>query len=181
MKAVKLAFRQRECPVEFHRVLCGHYHKRLRENKGLSFNRDLFFIHRLEERGLGFRVRPVNLICKYDVRKNRTWLEFELPALRVIDAHPYDVRRHEITGELYPLETAVHGLCEREGERCLTNTRNTFDEQIASGEQRYDRHLHRLALPFYNRINSVLELPERGIYHSPILCYFRVNEQGYRQ
>jgi len=36
----------------------------------------------------------------------------------------------------------------------FSDARNALYQQITSGEQRYDRHLHRLALPLYDRING---------------------------
>ena len=51
-----------------------------------AVDRDAALLHDLEERGLGLRARPVDLVGEHDVREDRAGVELEDPLLLVVHA-----------------------------------------------------------------------------------------------
>ena len=62
--------------------------------------RDLALLHALEQRGLGLRGGPVDLVADHDVGEHRARLELEVAVLRVERADPGDVAGQQVRGEL---------------------------------------------------------------------------------
>ena len=80
---------------------------------GVALDRHLALLHRLEQRGLGLGRRAVDLVGQQQVGEHRSLAEAEPARLLVEDDLADHVRRHEVGGELHPLELEV----ERGGER----------------------------------------------------------------
>jgi hypothetical protein len=78
------------------RVLGCQDQERVRQRSGFPVAGDLALRHRLEQRALRLRHRPVDLVDEQDVGENRPGLEFEFPLLLVVDGQPGDVRRLQI-------------------------------------------------------------------------------------
>ena len=71
-EAVELRFGKRVRPFELNRVLCRKDEERRFERIGPSLHRDALLLHRLEQRRLSLRWRPVDFVGQQDVREDRT-------------------------------------------------------------------------------------------------------------
>ena len=60
---------------------------------GHAVDGDLALLHRLEQRRLGLRRRPVDLVGEHDVGEQRARLEAELLGRALVDAHADEVGR----------------------------------------------------------------------------------------
>jgi hypothetical protein len=127
--------------------------ERLIEDVRRAVGRDLPFLHALEERRLGLRARPVDLVADDDVREDRASLEFESTTRLVEDRDSRDVARKEVWGEL----DAAHGAVDRPGERLrehgLTDAGHVFDEEMSFSEQHGERGRDRFALAGDDRLD----------------------------
>src|SRR5262249_52254305 len=77
------------------------------------------------------------LIGQHDVREDRSGLELEvLPAVGVLhdDVGADDVGRHQIGSELHAREGEVEAFRQRLDEQRFTETGDTFQEHVATGE-----------------------------------------------
>ncbi len=76
-KAINLGFRQGVGAFLFDGILGGHH----KEGSGQSFtvvsDGNLTFLHSLQERGLHFGWRPVNLVCQDEIGKDRSFFGAE--------------------------------------------------------------------------------------------------------
>ena len=68
---VELGLRQRERAFELDRVLGREDDERVGQGAGRALDRDLALLHRLEQRGLGPRRGPVDLVDEQDVGEHR--------------------------------------------------------------------------------------------------------------
>src|SRR5581483_2239841 len=71
-----------------------------------------------------------------NIGENRAALELELLLDGGINGDTQQVGGQHVAGELHPLKAAVEGPCEGLTKRRLPYTGNTFNEQVATGEQR---------------------------------------------
>ncbi len=76
-EAIELCLRQRVGSLVLDGILCRHNQKAIAERAALAVRRDLAFLHRLEERGLGFGGRTVDLVGEQRVGEDRSFAEFE--------------------------------------------------------------------------------------------------------
>ena len=93
----------------FNRILCGHDHEGTGKRVGRIFDRDLAFIHCLEQSALRFRRRAIDLIRQDDICKDRSLFELKLVELRVIDRNAEHIGGQQIARELNPVEFAIQG------------------------------------------------------------------------
>ena len=70
-ESVELRFRQRIRSVVLDRILRRQNHERAGKRVGDILDRHLVFVHRFEQRALGFRRRPIDLVGENDVREDR--------------------------------------------------------------------------------------------------------------
>jgi hypothetical protein len=96
----------------------------------LAVDRDLPLLHRLQERRLRLRRRPVDLVREQDLREHRAGAELELARLLVERAHAGDVGRQQVRRELDAAEGAVEGASERLGEHRLAHAGHVLDEEV---------------------------------------------------
>ncbi len=132
-----VALRLGERVGAFHldRVLGGDHHERGLQQVGHPVDGDLPLLHRLQQRGLGLRRRPVDLVADHDVREHRARLELEVARLLVVDADPGDVAGQQVRSELDPAHRAVDRTGQRLGQLGLANPGDVLDEQVTLGEQ----------------------------------------------
>ena len=97
-------------------------------------HRYLGIVHRLKKAALCFRGRAVDLVSQHDMREKGTGLKLKILPLRIIDRHPDDIRRQEVTGKLDPFETAPQGMREALCKRSLPDARHILDQQMAAGQ-----------------------------------------------
>src|SRR4029450_2447240 len=97
--------------------------------------RHLALLHRLEQRALDFRRGAVDLVGKNDVGKNWPLRGMVGTVVRVVDQSPCDVRGKQVGSELNAVKARVNCRCQRTHRKCLGQTRNTFEEYVAVGEE----------------------------------------------
>ena len=105
---------------------------------GRALDRDLPLLHRLEQRRLGPRRRPVDLVDEQDVREDRPGHEPQ--PLGLEDARAGDVAREQVRRALDAGRPQVEGARDRAGEERLAGPGHVLDEDVAVGEQR-DEHV----------------------------------------
>ena len=129
----------------------------------LAADRDLTLLHRLEQRALHFRGRPVDLVRQHEVREHRAERDLELAELLVEDPRPDDVGRNEIRGELDALELAADRLGEGLHRHRLGQPGHPLDKEVAAGEQCHDHALEQGVLADDDPLHLVEHLLERRI------------------
>ncbi len=121
------------------------------QRERLALRRHVALLHRLEERGLRLRRRPVDLVREDDVGEDGPLDEAEVAAAgrRVLldDLGARDVARHEVRRELDAREREVEGVRERADEERLGEARHAHEERVAAGEQRHEEALDGVVLP----------------------------------
>ena len=100
---VQLRLRQRVGALVLDRVLGGGDQERVGQRPRLALDRDLPLLHRLQQRGLRLRRRPVDLVGEQQVGEDRPGAEVELGGAGVEDQRAGDVAGHQVRGELQPL------------------------------------------------------------------------------
>ena len=102
----------------------------------------MVFLHRLEERRLRLRRRPVDLVGQDDLREDRPLHEAQaaMPAVLVEHLRAGDIGRHQVRGELDPLEGEVEDLRERLDQQRLGQSGHAGDQAVSAGEERH-QHL----------------------------------------
>ncbi len=91
------------------RVLSGDHQEGLRQGIRVRIDRDLAFVHGLEQRRLGLGSGAVDLVGQQDVGENRSALELKLLLDGGVDRNTKNIRRQHVAGELHSLKTAVNG------------------------------------------------------------------------
>ena len=144
------------------RVLGREHHERERQLVGLAVDGDLPLLHALEQRRLGLRRGPVDLVADDDVGEDRARLELELAALLVVDRDAGDVAGQQVGGELDAAHRAVDRAGQRLGEHRLADAGDVLDEQVALGEHHGDREPHGVALALDDALDRTAD-PGRGV------------------
>ena len=132
---VQLCLGQGERALVLDRVLGRDDEERIRHRVGRAVDRRLTLLHAFEERGLGLRGRPVDLVGEHDLAEDRAGAELELLGLLVVDREPRDVGRQQVGGELDPPEGGAEAPGDRLGEHGLAGARHVLDEQVAATQQ----------------------------------------------
>src|SRR6185295_17474376 len=130
---------QRIGPLVLHRVLRRDDEERAREHPRITLERDLLLLHRLEQRGLRLRRRSIDLVGEDDVREDRPLLYAEVARRDLVDGGADDVARHEVGGELDPLEGPADETRDRAREKRLRRTGHALDEHVAAEHERDER------------------------------------------
>ncbi len=134
---VELGLRQRVRPLVLDRVLGRRDQERLRQRPGRPVDADLALLHRLEQRGLGLRRRPVDLVGEQQVREDRAGPEVERGGPRVVDQRTGHVAGHQVRGELDPLGVQVERGGQGAHEQRLRDAGHALQEHVAAAEQRH--------------------------------------------
>ncbi len=119
---------------------------------------DLALLHRLEQRRLGLRRGPVDLVGEHDVGEDAAGAELELVGGAVPHRHAGDVGRQEVGGELDAVARAADRRRDRLGQRGLADAGDVLDEEVALGEEAHEREVHLLALA----LDDALDVAEQG-------------------
>ena len=148
---VELRLGQRIRALLFDRVLRREHEERKVEIVIASAGRHLVFLHRLQQRGLRLRRRPVDLVGEDDVAKDWPLDEAEGPlAGRHVlfdDVGAGDVRRHEVGRELDASELEVQDAGDRADEERLGEAGHADQQAVAAGEHRDQHLLDHVVLP----------------------------------
>src|SRR5439155_26094504 len=100
-EAVELRLREQERPFLLDRVLRRDQEEGAGEMARDAVDRDLELRHRLEQRGLRLRHRPVDLVDEQNVREHGPGAELEVALLRVEDGEAGDVGRLQVGRALH--------------------------------------------------------------------------------
>ena len=153
-EAVELRLGQRERPLLLDRVLGGEHEERLRQLAGDAVDRRLVLGHRLEQRRLRLRHRPVDLVDEQDVREHRPGPELEVPVALVEDGQAGDVGRLEVGRALDACEgRALHRACDRAGEHGLRRARHVLEQDVAVADERGEHEPHLVGLAVDDRLD----------------------------
>ncbi len=136
-------------------VLRRDHEERLSHRTGDAVDRDVPLLHHLEQRRLGLRARPVDLVGEHDVREDRAGVEGELAGLLVVHRDAGDVARQEVGGELDACARALHRLRDRAGERGLARAGHVFEQHVALAEHRGEHELDDVALAEHRPLDVV--------------------------
>ena len=136
-EAIELGLRQRICAFLLDRILGGENEQRTVQGVTDAADRDLVFLHGLEQGGLSLGRRPVDLVGQENVREDRAVNEANHPlAGRPVflnHLRAQDVGRHQIGRELNTVEFQVYGLRE-------------LLDQVAAGEKGNQNLAHHTSL-----------------------------------
>ena len=89
------------------RVLGRGDDERVRQRTRFALDADLAFLHGLQQGGLRLGRGPVDLVGQQQIGEHRSGVELEFRCAGVIYERAGDVSRHQIRGELHPLEVEL--------------------------------------------------------------------------
>jgi hypothetical protein len=136
---VPLRLGQRVDTLGLDRVLGGHDQERLRHRVRRAADRDLPLRHHLEQRGLHFGRRPVDLVGEHEVREHRTELGVEPVRAGLEDPGADDVGGHQVRRELQPRERPAGDRGQRLHGQRLRHPGHALEQAVTLGEQA-DQH-----------------------------------------
>ena len=143
---VELRLRQPVGAGLLDRVLGADHHERRADRPGDAVDGHRGLLHHLEQRRLGLRRGPVDLVGQHDGGEDRARVELERAHRLVVDGHAGDVGRQQVGGELDPRGAAVRCVAASalasvvlpvpgtsSSSRCPSESRQISDSRIASG------------------------------------------------
>ena len=133
-------------PSDLDRVLGREHEERVRDDVGLTADRDLALLHHLQERALHLRRCPIDLVGQQEVGEDRAERGVELTGLLVVDPRADQIGRDEIRGELDPLEHPADRARKRLDRHRLRETGNALHEDVTPRQQRDDQSLEQMVL-----------------------------------
>jgi hypothetical protein len=102
--------------------------------------------HRLEQRRLGFRWCPVDLVGQQQVRENRSGAELEPARLHVVHRRAQQVGGQQVRGELHSLEIQPQCGGERPRDQRLAEAGQVLDEHVSACQHGGENQGERVAL-----------------------------------
>ena len=133
------------------RVLRGDDEEGRRQRDSLLAHGDVSFLHGLEQGGLGFRRRAVDLIGQQHVGEDRPLHEAEAaqPGVGIFlqDVGAGDVRGHQVGCELDPLETDIQDPGDRADDQRLGQPGYSHQQAMTTGEDRRQHLVDQRILP----------------------------------
>ena len=116
-----------------------------REYVWVPSDTDAFF-HDLQQRGLGLRRGPVDLVGQQDRGEDGPAAQLERLRRELKDLRAQNIGRHEVRRELDPLEVGVEQPGEALGQQRLSQARNSFEQDMAAGVQRGQKLVEHVVL-----------------------------------
>ena len=143
---IELRFGQRIRAFELDRILRRQHEERIGQRPRLAERRHPMLLHRLEQRRLGLGRRAVDLVGQQQVGEDRAGVEHELLAALAFleDVAAGDVGREQVGRELDAAEVERQQPRQRLDELGLAESRQAFEQHMASREQRRDDFVDRL-------------------------------------
>ena len=146
-EAVELSLRQREGALLLDRVVRRDEEERLGQRPGASVHAHLTLSHRLEQRRLGLRHRPVDLVDEHDVGEHRARPELEVARPLVVDGEAGDVARLQVGRALDAREGSVLDAArDRACEDGLAGSGHVLEQDVSAAGERGQDELQLLAL-----------------------------------
>ncbi len=134
-EAVELCLRQRVGPLGLDRILGCQHDERPGKHQRLSFERDLMLLHDLQQRALGFRRGPVDLIGEQQIREHRPAHDAQFIDTRIEHGVSSDVRWHHVGRELHARVIEGQRLRECANQQCLAESRHALEQHVSGGHQ----------------------------------------------
>ncbi len=159
---VDLRLGQRIGALGLDRVLGGHHQEGVRHRVGLPADRDLPFLHDLQQRALHLGRGPVDLVGEQQVGEDRSERDLELAGRLVVDAGAEDVGGHQVGGELHPVEVPADRLGQRFHRERLGQAGHALDQDVPAGEQRHDHPFEQQVLAHDGLLDLVEHLLDRA-------------------
>ena len=149
-EAVELGLRQRIGTFQLDRVLGREDEERLLQLVGPALDRHAVLLHRFEQRRLGLRRGPVDLVGEDDLGEDRPGHEDHLPLAGVLvlldDVGAGDVARHQVGRELDAAELQVQDLGDGLDDQGLGQTRHAGQDAVAAHEEGHQHLVQHLSL-----------------------------------
>ncbi len=162
-EAVELGFGEREDALVVERILGREDQERARQRVGFAVDGDLALGHRLEQRALGARHRPVDLVDEQDVREHGPLLELECALALVVHGQPRDVGRLQVGGALDASGGgAVDRARDRPRQHGLGRAGDVVQQDMSIGEERARDELDLLALAEHDALDVVQQRRRNG-------------------
>ena len=155
---VELRLGERVGALVLDRVGRGEHVERRVQGERLALDGDLPLLHRLEQRGLGLRRRPVDLVGEQQPGEERARTELEGRPALVVDERAGQVGRQQVGGELRPPEVQPQGLREGPGGQGLAEAGEVLEQHVPARQDRAEHEGQRVALADH----GALDLVEHG-------------------
>ena len=156
-EAVELGLRERVSAVVLDGILRGDHHEGTRQGMRAAVDRDLAFIHRFEQGGLGLGRGAVDLVGQQEVAEDGAGLEFESLGVGVVDGDAEDIAGQHVAGELQAMEAAGDGAGKGLGESGLADAGDILDEEMAARQQAHERKANDFGLAVNRRADGRLQ------------------------
>jgi hypothetical protein len=160
---VELGLGQRVGAFVLDRVLGRDHHERPFKCVSGAVDRDLPLLHALEQRGLRFRRRPVDLVAQDDVRKHRPLPEPEALAMVVPHVHAGHVRGEQVGRELDPAPRAAERAGQRLREHGLADAGHILEKDVSLGHEADHRQADDIVLSLDGLLDVGNDALERGL------------------
>ena len=145
-ESIELRFRQRIRALELDGVLRRDHREQPRQRLGRAVDRDLAFLHRLEERGLRPRRHAVDFVHEQEVGEHGAAVQPEFARRHVQHVGADDVGRHQVRRALDALVAKVQDARERpDGER-LAEAGHAFEQRVSPADHRQEQHFDRVGV-----------------------------------
>ena len=135
LESVELRLWKGISPFVLDRVLGSQDDERPGQGIAGAVDCHLPLFHGFEQRCLGLRRRAVDLIGENDRCEDRPGLDAKRARRQVEHACPDNVGRHQVRGELNPLEVSLDESREDLRHQGLAGARHAFEENVAAGDQ----------------------------------------------
>ncbi len=152
-EAVELAPGQGVGALVLHGVLRGEDHEGGLEGVGGGVDGDLPLLHGLQQRRLGLRGRPVDLVAEHQVGEHRPRAKIELAGGAVPHRAAHDIGGKQVGGELDPSPAAVERGGHRLGQAGLAHAGHVLDQDVAFGDQAQQDQLDHLGLALHDPLD----------------------------
>ena len=143
-EAIELRLGQRVGAFLLERVLRRQNMERRRQVVARPSDRHVAFLHRLQQRRLGARAGPVDLVRHQQLGEDRPLDEAETAAAVEALLHylgPENVGGHQVGGELHPQRVEPHDDSQGLDQLGLGEAGNADQQSVSAGEQRHQRLL----------------------------------------
>ena len=135
-EAVQLRFGQRECAFKLDRILRRDHQEGARQRHRLALDRQLAFLHRLQQSGLRARRGAVDLVGEHQLRQQRPGPKLEIARFLVVDVDPGHIRGQQIGGELDAAKRAADRAGERFRQHRFAQPGHIVQQDVPLGEDR---------------------------------------------
>ena len=157
-ESVELRLGQRKRALELDRILRRQHEEGLGQGIGGAVGRHLMLLHGFQQRRLGLRRRPVDLVGEQDLCEQWTSTELELVRAQVEDRRAGDVGRHQIRRELDAPERQAQKAREHPHEGRLPDAGDVVDEDVRSRQDADQHEPQRLPHPVQPLVDSAGDL-----------------------